>query len=75
LFLPDEQVYDAEHEARGDHHDPGSLDPVHLVAYGQGAGAKLVAMPKWYLYRYDRKQVRHATTAGPDGIGVPKWKC
>jgi hypothetical protein len=30
-LLPDEQMDDAEHHARRDHHDPGDLDPVHLV--------------------------------------------
>ena len=32
LFLPDEQMHDAEREARRDHRDPRDLDPVHVAA-------------------------------------------
>ena len=54
LLLPDEQMDNAEHEARGDHHDPGNLQPVHLVTDIEGA----VGAPSHSTPRPFRRQVR-----------------
>ena len=49
LLLPDEQMDNAEHEARGDHHDPGNLQPVHLVTDKEGAvGAPSPSIPRLF---------------------------
>ena len=39
LLLPDEQMNNAEHQARRNHHDPGDFDPVHPVTGTEGAVA------------------------------------